>query len=118
MLVATSITGLYSCIQTGAINTGLSTGNYLANHATLQRKNIESDKHTTGRFNALCVDPAAVIGYQRGYDITDIVREPDTTEGCLRGNESINLLVISNPPATEIGFDGSRRQDVNSNAAY
>ena len=76
-----------------------------------------SEEHAARRLDALPVDPAALVRQQRRDEAADVVRHAGATQRGLRGDEGVDLRIVADRPAAEVGLDGAGRDRVDRDAS-
>ena len=80
-------------------------------------KDLRLDRHATRNFDALAVDPSIVLAKQGRDHRADIVGQAGPAQRRQIGNMLVDLRIVANHAAAEIGRDGAWRNDVDGDPA-
>jgi hypothetical protein len=75
------------------------------------------DRHAARGLDALGVDPAIVLGQQRGDHRADVVGQPGTPQRGHVGDTHVQIGIVPHDAAAEIGGDSTRSDDIDSDPA-
>ncbi len=76
-----------------------------------------SDRLAAGDFDSLRVHPAVVFGEEAGDHEADVIGKADATEGGEFGEGFVELGIVTDPAAAEIGLDGTGGDGIDGDAA-
>ena len=80
--------------------------------ALLRRFALRLDQHTARDLDPLGIDPTILLGKQRRYHRADVIWQTSTPEGGHVRNTLVQVWIVANDAAAEIGGDGTRSDGV------
>jgi hypothetical protein len=78
---------------------------------------LRLERHATRDLDSLSIDPAIIVGKERGDHRSDVIRHSGSAQGGHFRDKFINFRVVAYHAAAKICLDSARGNDIGSNAA-